>query len=124
MTTGILLSCWFLVTGALSDILFVQERKLESEKAPLYRAEVVLGLLALGRLLWLVSFVVIGLYNWKLLLVLSLLAFLSSRIFFDKLVERFLLIPFCMLLTALFGKGKGDYLLCRSVLRSLLTAAR
>jgi hypothetical protein len=108
MSRGILLSCWFLVTAALSDILFVQERKLESERAPLYRAEVVLGLLALGRFLWLVSFVVIGLYDWKLLLVLSFLVFLSSRIFLDNLVERFLLIPFCMLLMALFGKGKGD----------------
>ena len=67
-TTTFLLSLWFLVTAAMSDILFVQERKLESDKAPLYRDEVVCGFLVLGRLLWLVSLVVIGLYNWKLLL--------------------------------------------------------
>lgn len=105
MTKTILLSLWFLVTVALSDILFVQERKLESDKAPLYRDEVVLGFLTLGRFLWLVSSVVIGLYNWKLLLALYLTAFLSCRIFLDKLVEQLVLIPFCKFLFFIF-RGK------------------
>ena len=107
MTKTVLLSLWFLVTVALSDILFVQERKLESDKAPLYRDEAVLCFLMLGRILWLVSSVVIGLYNWKLLLALYLTAFLTCRIFLDKFIEQLVLIPFCKLLLFIF-RGKRD----------------
>ena len=85
----------------------MNERKLESDKAPLYRDEMVLGLLALGRFLWLVSFVVIGLYNWKLLVALYVAAFLFCRIFLDKIVELLVLIPFCKFLLVIF-RGKQD----------------
>ncbi|MBI3320552.1 MAG: hypothetical protein HYZ89_08250 [Candidatus Omnitrophica bacterium] len=106
-TKSVIFSFWFLITAALSDILFCQERKLASERPPLYTDEVVLGLLALGRALWLVSVVVIGLYNWRLLLALYLIAFLSCRIFLDGLVEQLVLIPFCRLFFFAF-RGKKD----------------
>ena len=107
MPKAFFFSFWFLVTAALSDILHVNERKLESDKAPLYRDEMVLGLLVLGRFLWLVSFVVIGLYNWKLLVALYVAAFLFCRIFLDKIVEQLVLIPFCKFLLVIFRGKQG-----------------
>jgi hypothetical protein len=103
-----LLSLWFLVTAALSYILFIQERKLISETAPLYRDEVVLGLLSIARLMWLVSSVVIGFYNWKLLVSLYVVAFLLMHLLLANLVEKFLLFPFMNLVVLCLQKaGRG-----------------
>ena len=77
-----------------------------ADRAPLYRGEFVLGILAFGRMLWMVSWVVIGLYSWKLLLALYMAAFLLSRLILDGLVERFVLVPVVRLLMRVFGVPK------------------
>lgn len=91
---------------SLSDIFFCNERKDAAARAPLYRSEFVLGILAISRTIQLLLIVILGILNWKALIVVIIISILGMRLFIDKFVERIILIPVCRGLLFVFSRFK------------------
>lgn len=100
----LLLSGITIIFISLGDILFCNERRPFALRAPLYRSEFVFGLLSIFRILQFPMMIWLGFVNWKALIIVYIISFLGMRLFIDKFVETFILIPLVNIIISFFKK--------------------
>jgi len=93
------ISALTLLCLSLSDILFCNERRDFTERAPLYRSEGILGILNIFRVLSIPLMLYLGILNWKALVVVFLISLIGMRLFIDRMVERFIILPIAFILS-------------------------
>jgi hypothetical protein len=102
------ISALTLLCLSLSDILFCNERKAFTERAPLYRSEGILGILNIFRILSIPLILYLGILNWKALIIVFLISLIGMRLFIDRVVEKFIILPITSILNKrLTKKGKN-----------------